>query len=104
VPSLLQGWDKLAHAGLYTILGATLGYGRYYAVPSPPHWLLIGMGALYGATDEWHQGFVRGRSPDLGDWMADVTGVVVGYVALLFVLGWRARRKGPGEEGADVRS
>lgn len=96
--------DKLAHAGLYSILGATLGYGRLYGVPTPPHWLLIGLGALYGATDEWHQGFVRGRSPDLGDWMADVLGVTLGYLAVLLVLGWWKRRKQPGNGRMDVSS
>ena len=96
--------DKLAHAVLYTILGATLGYGKHHAVPAPPHWLLIGIGALYGATDEWHQGFVRGRSPDWVDWLADVTGVAVGYVAVLVVLGWWGRRKGPAEREVDVSS
>jgi len=90
--------DKVAHAGLYTILGATLGYGKHHAVPSPPHWVLIGIGALYGATDEWHQGFVRGRTPDGGDWLADVTGVTLGYVALLLILGWLGRRRQPQEK------
>ena len=94
--------DKLAHAVLYTILGATLGYGRHHAVPAPPHWLLIGIGALYGATDEWHQGFVRGRSPDWGDWFADVAGVTLGYVGMLLLLAWLARRKQPRARGSDV--
>ena len=92
----------MAHATLYTILGATLGYGRHHARPAPPHWLLIGIGALYGATDEWHQGFVSERSPDLGDWVADVAGVTVGYVAMLLLLGWLAFRKQPRARGADV--
>ncbi|HUF74669.1 MAG TPA: VanZ family protein [Longimicrobiales bacterium] len=95
--------DKLAHAVLYTILGGTLGYGRHHAIPSPPHWLLIGIGALYGATDEWHQGFVDGRSPEWGDWVADVAGVTVGYVAVLLLLGWRARREQPRARGSDVQ-
>ena len=96
--------DKLAHAVLYTILGGTLGYGKHHASPAPPHWLLIGVGALYGATDEWHQGFVRGRSPDWADWLADVVGVAAGYLAVLLVLAWRARRKRPGEREIDVSS
>lgn len=96
MPSWLAGWDKLAHAGLYSILGGTLGYARHYAIPTPPHLLLIGLGALYGVTDEWHQGFVRGRSPDLGDWVADVVGVTLGYVTVLLVLRWWARRRRPG--------
>ncbi len=85
--------DKLVHAGLYSVLGATLGWGRRRDVSPPPHWVLLGVGALYGATDEWHQGFVRGRVPDWGDWFADVAGVTLGYWGIVWVLGWLARRK-----------
>ena len=104
MPSWLSGWDEVAHAGLYAVLGATLGYGKHHATVSPPHWVLVGIGALYGATDEWHQRFVRGRSPELGDWVADVTGVLLGYTVLLPLLGWLARREEPGEKGIDVSS
>jgi VanZ family protein len=102
VPSWLPGWDKVAHAGLYTILGGTLGYGKHHATPSPPHWVVVGIGALYGATDEWHQMVVPGRAPDLADWIADVTGVLLGYTVVLVALRWLARRKKPWEEGIDV--
>jgi VanZ family protein len=80
----LGGYDKTVHAGLYAVLGAALGFGRWGGQLLPPHWLMLGLGALYGATDEWHQAFVRGRSPDLGDWLADVTGVVLGYLILVW--------------------
>jgi VanZ family protein len=91
--------DKVAHAGLYAILGAALGYGRHHSIPSPAHLTVISVGALYGATDEWHQAFVPRRSPDLGDWVADVFGVVVGYTVAVVVLGWLARRRKPSEKG-----
>ena len=34
----------------------------------------------YGASDEWHQSFVPGRSVDVADWIADAIGVVVGVL------------------------
>jgi len=40
---------------------------------------LLIAGALYGITDEWHQMYVPGRTPDLADWIADVVGVLLGY-------------------------
>ena len=89
----------MAHAGLYAILGATLGYGRHHSIPSPPHWAVICVGALYGATDEWHQAFVPRRAPDVGDWVADLVGVVLGYTVVVVVLGWLARRKKRSEKG-----
>lgn len=71
--------DKLAHVGVYAVLGATLAHGRRQSGPGAPHWLLIVLGALYGASDEWHQSFVPGRDVSLGDWVSDVVGVVLGY-------------------------
>jgi VanZ family protein len=102
VPSWLTAWDTVGHAGLYAVLGALLGYGKHHATSSPPHWVLIGIGALYGATDEWHQAFVPRRSPDLADWVADVTGVALGYTVLLILLGWWAGRRETRDEGVDA--
>lgn len=90
IPYFFPGSDKVAHAALYAVLGVALAYGRRGVLAPPPHWLMILVGALYGATDEWHQVFVRGRSPDLGDWLADVTGVLLGYTLMLMVMGWFA--------------
>lgn len=104
MPSWLWEWDKVAHAGLYAVLGATLGYGKRFAIPSPPHWVPLGIGSVYGATDEWHQSLVRDRAPDVADWFADVTGVAVGYTVLLVLLGWLTRRKEPGQKGLDASS
>ncbi len=67
------------HTGLYGILGLGLAYGRSRALVKPPHVLLLLLGALYGATDELHQVFVAGRTPDPTDWLADITGLLLGY-------------------------
>jgi len=91
--------DKLAHAGLYAIFGAALGYGRYHDLSRPPHLLLIAVGAIYGATDEWHQAFVYGRTPGWGDWIADMTGVSIGYFLALFTLSRVARIAAPEPNG-----
>lgn len=94
--------DKLAHAALYTILGAALGFGTYHD-PAKPHALLaLVLGGIYGATDEWHQAFVVGRTPGWGDWIADITGVSLGCFLALFFLSRAARRAAPTGPGADV--
>jgi len=87
--------DKVVHLALYTVLGVGLGYGRYRVASSLPHVLLLGIGALYGASDEWHQGFVYGRSPEWGDWFADVAGVALGYGLVLVLLALLAHRARP---------
>lgn len=71
--------DKVAHVILYAVLGAALAWGWARSPRSVPHAVLLIAGALYGVSDEWHQMYVPGRTPDLVDWIADVIGVLVGY-------------------------
>ena len=37
--------------------------------------------AVYGASDEFHQSFVPGRTPDVNDWLVDIAGAAVAIVA-----------------------
>lgn len=79
--------DKLAHAGAYAVLGATLAWGHRRSGGRPGHgWLLL-VGVLYGVTDEVHQAFVPGRSPDPADLAADVVGLLLGYGTTRAILG-----------------
>jgi VanZ family protein len=74
----IAGIDKVAHFGAYAVLGALLSHaGIRSGVPAVP---LLALGVLYGASDEWHQSFVPGRSPDVADWGADVLGVAAGLL------------------------
>ncbi len=41
-------------------------------------WLGFGATVLYGASDEWHQSFVPGRSADVMDLLADALGALIG--------------------------
>ena len=92
--------DKVAHFGAYTVLGGTLAYGRRRSGGAVAHgWLLVA-GIVYGLTDEWHQMYVPGRSPELADWLADAAGVVVGYGTTWALLG-RTRADGDGPTTRD---
>ncbi|HEX5726497.1 MAG TPA: VanZ family protein [Longimicrobiaceae bacterium] len=72
----LPGLDKLAHFAAYALLGALLSHGaRRSGVAAP--WI-VGAGWLYALSDEVHQGFVPGRSPEAADWLADAVGVLFG--------------------------
>ena len=93
-PYLFQGEDKLAHAGLYAVLAATLAWGHSKSAAPPPVWVLVVLGVVYGASDEWHQSFVAGRDPSLGDWTADIVGVLLGYWVTSVILRRRALQKG----------
>jgi VanZ family protein len=70
--------DKVAHLALYLVLGVALAWGRHRARKKIPLGLLILAGMAYGASDEWHQSFVPGRTPSLGDFLADSLGVAIG--------------------------
>lgn len=51
--------------------------------------IAIAIAVGFGAADEWHQGFIPGRSADPADWRADSMGAAGG--ALLFALYTRIR-------------
>jgi VanZ family protein len=75
--------DKFGHFGMYGLLATLLvrlGRGPRAG------WLALLATSLYGASDEWHQYFVPGRSCELGDWVADTAG---GALAIALYCGWR---------------
>jgi VanZ family protein len=90
-PSLGQspfgGADKLAHLALYGVLGLLLA--RTGSLTGTSTLVLLAGGLVYAASDEVHQAWVPGRTPDVMDWIADAAGLVAGFY-LPRVLGRRA--------------
>jgi len=85
VPMLFPGQDKVFHAGVYGILGIfVLGAMRPGAAGYAGKQILtsIVIASLYGISDEFHQSFVPGRTPDVLDWVADTTGALLAIVLL----------------------
>ena len=90
--------DKGAHATVFALLAWALDLALQRNRPDLPMYrrqLLVFLAvAIYGASDEWHQYFVPGRSCEFGDWLADVVGgglgLLLGSVQLLVT-----RRLGP---------
>lgn len=84
--------DKVAHFVAYGLLGALLarafagtvwaGYTRHTVRQA---WVIA---TLYAVTDELHQAFVPGRTPSVGDWVADAMGAALGAVVALGVAIW----------------
>ncbi len=91
LPSAFGGFDKLCHGAAY----ATLALSCLYAIDPirrDRNFFLTGCAVvlfclLYGISDEYHQSFIPGRSPDWHDIVADTTG------ALLAVIGWKVKEK-----------
>ncbi|GLH72898.1 hypothetical protein GETHLI_14000 [Geothrix limicola] len=90
--SLPPPLDKAAHAMVFGLLAWLLDLAFQRNRPDLPlyrrHLIVLAFVAFYGATDEWHQSFVPGRSCEFGDWVADTTGgalaLLVGNLHLLF--------------------
>lgn len=90
---------KLGHFTEYALLGVSLmlhlaQIQKRTKVPLP--WLISwGVGTLYAASDEFHQGFVAGRGPSVVDVMIDSAGVIAGVLLMLWILSRvaKSRRK-----------
>ena len=90
--------DKLVHGGLYAVLGALLWRALAAGGTSKGNgaralllaWLLS---VSYGASDELHQRYVPGRTPDVRDLAADATGALAGIITAR----WLGRRRQRGE-------
>lgn len=85
-------FSSLGHFVVYFVLGALY----LLAIrPDEPSWraalLAIVLASLYGITDEFHQSFVPGRTPDVADWLVD-TGAAAAAVISVTMLRCRARR------------
>lgn len=93
----VPGLDKLAHAGLYAVLGllAALGAARDVRLRRRSAGglaLAVACGAAaLGALDELHQSWIPGRSAEWLDWAADLAGGTLGALA---GLPWLKRRPG----------
>ena len=77
---LPYGTDKVIHFTLYFFLGIF-----FQRSLKKFHWIIpMLLGSFYGITDEFHQSFVYGRAPSVGDWVADTLGVIAGVVIIIY--------------------
>ncbi|HEX2165851.1 MAG TPA: VanZ family protein [Longimicrobiales bacterium] len=77
------GLDKVAHFTMYGVLGFLLARG-WSAVGWRGAWLLPALIALLlGVADERRQSALPGRTADVADWVADLSGASTGvFIAL----------------------
>ncbi|HXU61560.1 MAG TPA: VanZ family protein [Polyangia bacterium] len=102
VPILPGQTDKLVHGTVYAILGA-LCFRAIAMTWTWPHRPAIAIATLlallYGVTDEIHQTFTPGRTPDWRDALADMIGGLVGALVFAAV----SRSRGPRREESRQR-
>ncbi len=89
------GADKGLHFAAYAGLAFLCARAYRRRWPGLSAWglgnLSLLSAALYGLSDEIHQGFVPGRTADPWDWLADTLGAAFGAGAYLLL----ARRRVP---------
>jgi VanZ family protein len=98
-------FDKLAHFGLFSLLGCLLSFGVFKSTRLPLRkkaLLVLMTGVTLGLLDEVHQIFVPFREPDVLDAAADAAGIALGLFAY-WVL-WRAQAKNARAKAGDRRS
>lgn len=81
--------DYVAHATEYFGLSWLVRWawlGSRAGRPEQGYWVAILFSFIYGISDELHQSFVPGRTPSVGDLLADTVGAVLAQVVWY---GWR---------------
>jgi VanZ family protein len=80
-------FDKVVHFFVYGLLATLVcRQGRGWRSAG---WTLLAVSA-FGASDEWHQYFVPGRSCEWGDWIADTSGAAL---SVALYMGWDRYRR-----------
>ena len=80
-------FDKVVHFFVYGLLATLVcRQGRGWRSVG---WTLLAV-STFGASDEWHQYFVPGRSCEWGDWIADTSGAAL---SVALYMGWDRYRR-----------
>ena len=91
-PSPSATHDKLDHCVAFAGLAFLLVWSWWVCAGRLRPWAVMGVAATYGALDEWLQGLVPTRVPDVWDWVADVVGAGSGTVMAMVTILWVLRR------------
>ena len=75
------------HFSVYLVLAVLLYWVLTFLMkPGGRRYLMAwALAVLYGVSDEWHQSFVPGRTPDVFDVMTDGIGAAVGVLIVWWV-------------------
>ena len=84
---------KLAHFTIYAMLGFNTFYMyKNYGVKHSALYALVTC-ILYACSDEWHQSFVSGRSPQITDICIDTCGALSLILLNMGLIRWKSSQK-----------
>ena len=87
-----EGTDKLIHFAFFVVLAFLIQRApRERGSARLTLYVILAL-AAFGALDEYVQQFIPGRDMELFDWIADVSGAIVGVVIARLTLERRAAR------------
>jgi VanZ family protein len=86
IPSEVGDYSPIAHFVEYAVLGGLV----MWALGPRTLWTRFALAALlacslYAVSDEFHQSFVPGRTPDPVDWATDTVGAAVATAAIVVI-------------------
>jgi VanZ family protein len=88
VPAFFPVMDKFIHTAEYAVLGGLWVRAMSQSWRALPTSRVLVSAvlfvALHGISDEWHQAYVPGRSPEIADVLADTAGGVLGSLGFLW--------------------
>lgn len=103
LPLAAPGSDLVAHGIAYCFLGLLAlraFHGRFGPLRVVPTFAAVALTVAYGASDEWHQSFVPGRTMSLADLGADTAGALIACGLVAVVARLRGNRPGGGRSAA----
>ncbi|MGY6274581.1 VanZ family protein [Methylomonas sp. MgM2] len=85
VPEVFSFQDKALHFGAYFAMAILSWRAFSHFGIGDRHLAVIScvFCSIYGASDEWHQSFVYGRTASVEDWLADSLGAIFATFLLL---------------------
>ena len=94
VPSILP--DYIPHFVEYAILGFLVWGAVRLTKKQQPAGLVslwaVCITSIYAVSDEFHQSFIPGRTPDIKDWAVDTAAAIVAAAVMWSVKALRSRR------------
>lgn len=79
---------KLAHFLVYTLVGILIMafMSTFETILLKKFMISLFIGLIYAITDEYHQSFTPGRSPEIRDICIDTAGVFLGIILVLVII------------------
>jgi len=84
IPNVGFSYDKIAHFLVFGLLATSiLRITQLSKMGWKGIWITVCIVSAYGIVDEFRQLFTEGRSVELGDWIADVSGATLASILYL---------------------